>query len=278
MSGAAQPDLAAFEELTRVNNEMTNLARTLAKRNAQLVELNQQKNRLLGMAAHDLRNPLGNIFSYAGFLEEDAAAVLSADQREFVEMIKGLSKFMLDLVTDLLDVAAIEAGQLNLRREPVDIDALVGHCVTMYRNLAGKKAITIRYDSDAAGATVSADPGKIEQVVNNLLENAVKFSERGTRIDVNVVRANDEITVSVHDRGQGIPEADLPKLFVPFGTTSVRGTEGEQSTGLGLSIARRIVEGHGGHIDVASQYGVGTRFSFALPVSPRPSVALAPTS
>ncbi|MDP1792908.1 MAG: HAMP domain-containing sensor histidine kinase [Acidimicrobiales bacterium] len=267
MNAKTESDLQAFEEMTRVNNELVNLHRELSKRNVQLTELNEQKNRLLGMAAHDLRNPLGNIFSYAGFLEEDAAAVLNDDQREFVATIKGQSKFMLDLVTDLLDVASIEAGHLSLRREAVVLEALVAHCVTMHRSLATRKDITIQYEPGPPTNEIHVDPGKIEQVVNNLLENAVKFSTRGALVEVRVDRASNDTTVSVADHGQGIPPQDLSKLFLPFGTTSVRGTEGEQSTGLGLSIARRIVEGHGGHIGVVSEPGVGSTFSFTLPTN-----------
>ena len=258
--------MRALEELTRVNNELVNLHRELSKRNVRLNELNEEKNRLLGMAAHDLRNPLGNIHSLADFLEADAASVLSADHLDFVATIKQQSKFMLDLVSDLLDVAAIDSGHLNLRRESVDLVALVAHSVAMHRRLATTKDITIGFDAASAAPALFVDPGKIEQVVNNLLDNAVKFSPRASRVDVAVVSADGALTVSVQDYGQGIPEADRSKLFLPFGTTTVRGTEGERSTGLGLSIARRVVEGHGGRIEVSSEVGEGSTFSFTLPL------------
>jgi signal transduction histidine kinase len=267
MSPETEADLHAFEDLTRVNNEMVNLHRELSKRNAQLTEINEQKNRLLGMAVHDLRNPLGNIYSYACFLEDDMAAVLNADQLEFIETIKQQSKFMLDLVTDLLDVAAIEAGQLRLRREPMQLDVMAAHSVAMHRRIAGKKDITISYEPGENVPAIVADGGKLEQVLNNLLENAVKYSPRGTAIDVSVVGGHDAVTVSVTDRGEGLSAADLKKLFLPFGTTSVRATEGEQSTGLGLCIARRIVEGHGGRISVASEVGVGSVFTVSIPTA-----------
>lgn len=266
MSTPADSNIRAFEDLTRVNNEMVNLHRELAKRNAQLTELNAQKNRLLGMAAHDLRNPLGNIYSYAEFLEDDAKNVLNADQREFVATIKERSKFMLDLVTDLLDIASIESGQLNLRVETVDLGRLVERSVAMHRSLSAKKQIAIGCESDRDMPLVRADAGKLEQVIDNLLDNAVKFSPRGSRIEVRTLLSDHAITVSVQDFGQGIPESELPKLFEAFGTTSVTGTEGEESTGLGLCIARRIVEGHGGRVGVVSKPGVGSTFSFTIPV------------
>lgn len=247
-------------------NDAADLHCGIAERNDQLAAQNEQIHRLLGMAAHDLRNPLGNIFSLAELLDEDAATVLNADQREFLLTIKETSKFMLGLVTDLLDVAAIESGHLTLRRERADVGRVVERGVTMYRMIATKKDIAIELATETSLPLVFIDPGKIEQVVNNLLDNAVKFSERGTRIRLRVACADGEITVSVQDQGQGIPAAEVSTLFKPFATTSVRGTEGEQSTGLGLAIARRIVEAHGGRIRVDSEIGRGSTFAFTVPV------------
>jgi signal transduction histidine kinase len=254
-----------YDELSRVNNDLTNLHRALAKRNAQLVALNEQKNRFLGMAAHDLRNPLGNIYSLAGFLEEDAELVLSDDQRDFVVTIRETSRFLLDLVTDLLDVAAIEAGHLNLRCELTDLGAIVAASVKTHRLLASNKEIHVDFVAAGSAPPISVDPGKIAQVVNNLIDNAVKFSPRGGSVSVRVAAGAGETVVSVADHGPGIPAGELAGLFKPFGTASVRGSEGEPSTGLGLSIARRIVEGHGGRIWVESEVGTGSTFAFSLP-------------
>ncbi len=264
----AERDDSVYEELSRLNNDMANLQRELAKKNAELEQLNQQKNRLLGMAAHDLRNPLGVISTYAEFLETEAAAVLNEEQREFVTTIKETSEFMLRLVTDLLDVTAIEAGQLNLDCQPADLAHLIQHNVTLNRVLAAKKAIAVEFDPPALRPKPAFDAGKIEQVLNNLIGNAVKFSHRGTRVRVSLAGTDEFATVSVADQGQGIPAADLPKLFKPFGTASVRATGGEPSTGLGLAIARRIIEGHGGRLWVESEVGRGSTFFFTLPVTP----------
>ncbi len=258
---------SVYEELSRLNNDMANLQREMAKKNSDLERLNAQKNRLLGMAAHDLRNPLGIILTYAEFLETEAADALNEEQREFVTTIKETSQFMLRLVTDLLDVSAIEAGQLKLDRKPTDLVRLIRHNVTLNRVLAGKKDIAVEFDAPAAFPPLSFDAGKIEQVLNNLIGNAVKFSHRGTQVQVRLTGTPDLVTVAVEDHGQGIPAADLPKLFKPFGTASVRSTDGEQSTGLGLAIVRRIVEGHGGRIWVESEVGKGSTFSFTLPAT-----------
>jgi two-component system, OmpR family, sensor kinase len=256
-----------YEELSRLNNELVNLQREMAKRNAELEKLDEQKNRLLGMAAHDLRSPLGVILSYAQFLQSDAAAVLNADQREFVTTIKDMSEFMLRLVTDILDVTAIDAGQLKLNRQPADLARLVEHNVKLNRVLANQKGIALKIDRPDVFPKISFDAGKVEQVLNNLISNAIKFSYRGTRVGIRLTCALDAVTVAVQDQGQGIPAADFSKLFKAFSQTSVRSTAGEQSTGLGLAIARRIVEAHGGRIWVDSEVGKGSTFSFTLPVA-----------
>jgi two-component system, OmpR family, sensor kinase len=262
----ANHDFSAYEELSRLNNELVNLQREMAKRNAELERLNEQKNSLLGMAAHDLRTPLGVIFSYAQFLESEAGAVLNADQLEFVTTIKDMSEFMLRMVTDILDVTAIEAGQLKLDRHPEDLAGLLERNVTLNRVLANRKGIALEFDRPAVLPKVSIDAGKVEQVLNNLISNAIKFSHRGTLVRIRLTCTDEAVTVAVQDHGQGIPAADFSKLFKAFSQTSVRSTAGEQSTGLGLAIVRRIVEGHGGRIWADSKVGEGSTFSFTLPV------------
>jgi len=260
-------DEASFEDLSRVNNEFANLQREMAKKNAELAKLNELKNRVLGVAAHDLRNPLGVILSYAEFLESDAAQTMDERQRELVTTIRQTSEFMLHMVSDLLDVAAIEGGKLTLDRQPTDLVEQMRRNVTLNGVLSARKAIAIELEAPASIPEIALDRGKIEQVLNNLISNAVKFSHSGRAVQVSVTAADGVATVAVRDQGQGIPEADLSKLFKPFSKTSVRSTAGEQSTGLGLAIVRNIVEGHGGRIWVESEVGRGSTFSFTLPLA-----------
>jgi two-component system, OmpR family, sensor kinase len=259
-------DSFLYEDLSRVNNELATLQRELTRKNAELEKVNEQKNRFLGMAAHDLRNPLGVIRSYSEFLQDEAGDTLNDEQREFVTIIRETSEFMLRLVSDLLDVAAIESGQLTLDAQPTDLGQLIRQNVTLNRVLAARKDIAVEFDPPPTVPMILLDRGKIEQVLNNLLSNAVKFSHRGTVVRVRLTWADDLATVTVRDQGQGIPAADLPKLFKPFSRASVHATDGEQSTGLGLAIVRRIIEGHGGRIWVESEVGTGSTFSFALPL------------
>lgn len=263
---AARRDSHLYEDLSRVNNELATLQREMVRKNVELEKLNEQKNRFLGIAAHDLRNPLGVILSYSEFLEAEAGPVLNAEQREFVTTIKETSEFMLKMISDLLDVAAIEAGRLQLDRRPVDLARLIQRNVTLNRVLAAPKSITVELEAMPGLPLIPLDTGKIEQVLNNLIGNAVKFSHRGTTVRVRVTCADGCVTVAVQDQGQGIPAADLPKLFKPFSKASVRTTAGEQSTGLGLAIVRRIIEGHGGRIQVESKVGQGSTFAFTLPI------------
>ena len=237
----------------------------LLERNAALESLNEQKNRLLGMAAHDLRNPLGVILAYSEFLEADAFPVLDADQRDFVSTIKSTSEFMLNLINELLDVSTIESGQLQLERERVDLEALARRNVALNRVLASQKKIELDFEAAGDLPALTVDRGKIEQVLNNLIGNAVKYSHPETRVTIRIACGGSGVIVSVADQGQGIPPEDLPKLFKAFGRASVKATAGEQSTGLGLAIVRKIVEGHGGQISVESTVGQGSTFSFTLP-------------
>lgn len=240
----------------------------LLDRNAALESLNEEKNRLLGMAAHDLRNPLGVILNYSEFLEDDASDVLDESQREFVSTIKSTSEFMLHLINELLDVSTIESGQLQLDLVPADLNALVQRNVSLNRVLAQAKRIRLDFEPAGHLPPLLLDRGKIEQVLNNLIGNAVKYSHPDTRVLIRITSDESCVTIAVTDQGQGIPEQDIPKLFKAFGRASVQTTAGEQSTGLGLAIVRRIIQGHGGEISVASQVGMGSTFSVAIPVVP----------
>lgn len=232
------------EELIRINQRLT--------------ELNNQKNTLLGMAAHDLRNPLSVVLGYSKFLLMKPEGQ-SERANKYLDNIQASAKFMLGLVEDLLDVTTLESGKLTLKLAPTDLKALVERCVEMVRPMAQDKEIAI--DLQIAPVEREVDSGKIDQVVTNLLTNAIKYSHRGSTVTVSLTP---EIRLSVADQGQGIPEAELAKLFQPFGRTSVQSTGGELSTGLGLAIARRIVEGHGGSIGVTSEVGKGSTFWFTL--------------
>jgi signal transduction histidine kinase len=259
-------DSNLYDEISHLNNELVNLQRELTKKNVELEKLNELKNQFLGIAAHDLRSPLSVILSYSGFMLDEAQDVLDQEQIEFLHIMQTSSNFMLQLVNDLLDVSTIESGQLTLNSEIADLNAVIRRNTTLNRVLAQKKKIQLLCELPEQIPPVIIDVAKIEQVLNNLIGNAIKYSPPDTKITVRAVQESKKVTISVCDEGPGVPENELDKLFRFFGTTSVRAPDGEKSTGLGLAIAHKIVTGHNGEIWVESQVGQGTTFYVSLPI------------
>jgi PAS domain S-box-containing protein len=238
----------------------------IKRQNAELAELNELKNQFLGMAAHDLRNPLTVVNMASSFLLDSSSKVLSAKQKgEFIRRINSNGEFMLKLINDLLDVAKIESGRLDLEYATGDLCGLIEENLTMNRMLAEKKGIRLDFAPECGLPPLRFDRGKVEQVLNNLIGNALNYSAPGTTVTVRAERVDGSVVVSVQDQGPGIPADELGHLFKPFSRTSVQSTAGEKSTGLGLAISRKIVDGHGGRIWAESEVGRGSTFSFSLP-------------
>jgi signal transduction histidine kinase len=262
-----EPQVLYYEELSRLNNDLVNMQRELSKKNRELDELNKLKNQFLGMAAHDLRNPLSVIMGYSEYIMLDGEETLSEDHTRMLQSILTSSEFMLRLLNDLLDVSAIESGNMNLELVKADLGQVVKNIVEFNNIVSQKKFITIQFNESGNIPEIYFDQMKIEQVLNNLISNAVKFSRPGTKVDIGMVRNGDHVVVSVSDNGPGIPEAELGRLFMPFERTSVKTTGGEKSTGLGLSIVRKLILGHKGKIWVESIIGQGSTFYFSLPIN-----------
>ncbi|WP_437579593.1 ATP-binding protein [Sorangium sp. So ce887] len=269
------------DTLEESNRQLLQMHEELAAKNAELVRLNEEKNRFVGMAAHDLRNPLGVILGYSDFMlmthrRGEPSSLLREGGVEIIEMIRSSSKFMLSLINDLLDVSMIELGKLNLDRKSTDIVQLVEANVALNMVLAGQKNMRLVVESDEKVPRVEVDVHKLEQVLNNLISNAIHYSPQGKAIRVRVEGASaaagpngaaTEVILSVQDEGPGIAPEDIGKLFRPFGRARTVSTGGERSTGLGLAIAQRIVEGHGGRIWVESVLSKGATFFVALPMA-----------
>jgi signal transduction histidine kinase len=237
--------------------------------NEQLQSLNKEKNEFIGMMAHDFRNPLAAIKEFSKFLLEDAkegVTSLDADQTEFITRIKSSSEFMLRLMNDLLDLSKIEAGTVSLQPQKVDFKELVEEVVAINSMLAESKKIRIQLQaSEDLPKEILIDPYKIEQVLNNLITNAVKFSYPETTVRIYLRPDDPGVQFTVEDEGQGIPASELENLFKPFTKLSVQSTAGEKSTGLGLAICQKIINGHGGRIWAESKVGIGTKFHVCLP-------------
>jgi signal transduction histidine kinase len=259
-------DSQIYNELSYLNNELANAHRELAKQNAELERLNMLKNQFLGMAAHDLRSPLSVLLSYSEFLLDDLSGTLGSEHTEFLQIIHRSSQFMLGLVNDLLDVSLIESGRLDLHLQPIDLSELVQHSVKLNGVLAERKQVHISLAEDDEIPIMLVDAGKIGQVMDNLLSNAVKYSPPGAVVTVHLKRQDREIVITIHNPGAVVPPEELERLFQWLGKTSVRSTAGEKSSGLGLAIARRIMEGHQGHIWVDRTVVDGMTFCVALPI------------
>ena len=259
-----------IEELRQANSalEAKVQARTqeLSEKNAALQAMNALKNEFLGMAAHDLRSPIGNIESLAEVILDSDADMAREEWRELVSMIHHLSQGMMALLDDLLDIAAIESGKIDLRLKPVSISAYLKEIEAYHRLLSERKKIHLVTKVATGLPPLLFDADRIQQVLNNLLSNAIKFSPMHTVVMLDVYPVAGGVEFSVTDQGQGIPPEEQSRLFGAFQRASTKPTAGESSTGLGLSICKKIVELHGGRIGVESQVGRGSRFFFVLPL------------
>lgn len=268
-----EDDWDMYNDLTSLNNELANTKRKLTKKSAELERINTLKDQMLGMAAHDLRNPLTVIQNFASFLMDDFDKDGADDDKyELAKEIKKSSEHMVRIVEDLLDISAIESGSVKLDKQNTDIKELISHAVSTNRPSAEKKNIELSVDLADAPCTKKVDPHKMQQVLNNLISNAIKYSNPGTTTTVGLVfdesdtgSSKKSTKIYVADQGQGIPEKDREKLFQPFATINVEATAGETSTGLGLAITKKIVQAHGGSIEVESEVDKGTTFFITLP-------------
>ncbi len=254
-----------LEEFTKLNNELVNTQRQLSKSNRQLEILNEQKNQMIGIAAHDLRNPLGVISGYIQFVKGTSSNLQPA-QVQMLDKAIETSKNMTGMLEELLDMSELESGNVNLKFSVCDIQEILKENIQLNQVIADAKQIKIHFES-VGSIEVNIDKLKIEQVINNFISNAIKYSHSDTNINVSLSKEHNTLTVSVRDQGQGIPQNELSGVFEPFKTTSVKATGGEKSTGLGLSIAKKLVEAHHGEIGVKSQANIGTEFYFKLPIT-----------
>ncbi|MEE8624892.1 MAG: HAMP domain-containing sensor histidine kinase [Acidiferrobacterales bacterium] len=236
-----------------------------AEAEERLKELNKLKDTYLGIAAHDLRNPLSSIRGMSQMLVE--MELDDGTKRSFLESIYRVSNQMLTLVNDLLDVSVIESGKFDLRLTEENLSKLAKERAELVAGSAEKKQIKLTTDLQEVSNSLF-DPDRMRQVIDNLLTNAIKFSPAGTTVDLACRQTKQSLEISVADQGPGIPSEDIDKLFGTFQKLSVQPTAGEKSTGLGLSIVKQIVNAHGGEITVDSKVGKGSVFTVRIPVEP----------
>ncbi len=259
-------DAFMYDEISRLNNELVSAQRDLAKKNAELERLDELKNRFLGMAVHDLRSPLSVLMTYTEFLMDEASTALGPEMTDLLAQMRASVDFMLTLVDDLLDTSAIESGKLRLDPKPIDLAPLALIAVSSMRVLAAKRRIHIDFRAETGLPLVMADAHRSRQVMDNLLSNALKYTESGGAVEMSVDLVLPFVRVSVRDHGPGISPENMHTLLSPFGTTTVRSPSGEKSTGLGLLITKRIIEGHGGKFNLTNASPDGTLAELYFPI------------
>lgn len=259
-------ELTAKEtELRRQADELAAQQGELARRNAQLAEASGHKSAFLAHFSHELRTPLNVILGLCEVLLDGVVGPLTVDQRARMGDVVDAGRQLLTLVDDILDLSKIEAGRLDVRVEPFDVAGPIDAALTAVSAAAAARGVTVRSEVSAGDWAVLADPERTRQIAINLLSNAVKFTERGGSVTVRARRRERAVDVAIVDTGIGIAPADLSKLFQAFSRLDTGSRRA--GAGLGLSICRRLIELMGGAIEASSEVGVGSTFTFSLPLA-----------
>jgi signal transduction histidine kinase len=254
-----------------------------------LKELDRLKSNFLATVSHELRTPLTSIIGYSEMLSEGIAGELTAEQREFVTTIHEKGEQLLGLIKGLLDLSKLESGTMSMRRRSLVINEVLNEVHSTLTPIARKKGVDIIVDPDVAQTELRADPERLRQVFVNLVDNAIKFTPQGGSVTMRartvsaqlqdaddgfalMAPAMTKVEVRVLDTGIGIPEKERQKVFDPFYQVDSSSTREYGGTGLGLSIVRRLVEAHGGTVEITGNVPSGTVFVISLPPATLSSV------
>lgn len=263
----AEPRLERlYEQLADLNGELVEAQRSLRRERNRLARALERaesairsRDDVLAVVSHDLRNPVNTIVMAAGLLE---TPITDEEKLKHVEIVKRAADRMDRLIADLLDVSAIESGRFRVETEPLSLNELLDEACRMFADEAAERGQRLQCDGTETAVTVDGDRDRLLQVLSNLIGNAIKFTPEGGRVTLMASQTDDTATISVRDSGPGIPPDDLPHIFDRFW----HGKRAHRSgAGLGLAIAKGIVEAHGGTIRVESEAGEGTLFTFTLP-------------
>jgi diguanylate cyclase (GGDEF)-like protein/PAS domain S-box-containing protein len=264
----------------KLEDKVLERTRELEKINRELTKANQIKARFISNMSHELRTPLNSILGFSDILLENTFGELNERQRRHVSNINASGKHLLQLISNILDLAKIEAGKIELFPEEFRIPDAIDEVVMVMNSLATKKSITISSGIHPEVAVFTADKVKFKQILYNLLSNAIKFSPEGGVVEVGAktvfnragalpwaLEGQSLLKVSVKDRGIGIREEDHERIFEEFEQADPSMSRNYQGTGLGLALTKRLVDLHGGRISVESTYGQGSDFVFYLPAA-----------
>jgi signal transduction histidine kinase len=261
--------VAVQDEIRQANTNLDAKVDELAQANMRLYELNTLKSDFLATMSHELRTPLNSILGFSEVLGSINA--LDEKQKRYVQNIEQSGRALLDMINDILDLAKMESGKMEVRLTEFQVGQLVAAQCDMARPLAEKKNIDLATDIPPDLPPVRQDQARVQQILNNLLSNAIKFTPEGGRVDVTVRRHGEELALEVRDTGVGIPEEEQQVIFEKFRQGRVGPDAGDpmtreySGTGLGLSIVKELCKLLGGEISVASQLGKGSTFTVRLP-------------
>jgi signal transduction histidine kinase len=259
--------LKTFATQSALAIQNARLFREIADKSAQLEAASRHKSEFLANMSHELRTPLNAIIGFSEVLAEKMFGEVNDKQSEYLRDILESGRHLLSLINDILDLSKIEAGRMELEASEFDLPTAIQNALTLVRERALRRGIALHHAIDDRVADIRADERKVKQVLLNLLSNAIKFTPEGGRIDVRAAPADELVAVSVTDSGVGIAPEDQEAVFEEFRQVGTADKKAE-GTGLGLALSRKFIELHGGRIWVTSQVGVGSKFTFTLPVRP----------
>ncbi len=259
MCTAALSQLEEIQSLQQEQLHFNNL-------NQELQRTNQLKNQFLANTSHEIRTPLSSIIGFTHLLLAQGYEPSKQRHHEYLNIIQSSGKHLLALINDILDLSKIEANQLEVNWERLDVPQLCRNVLALVKEKAANKGLQMRLDIDSNIANMVADPLRLKQILLNLLFNAVKFTKTGT-VGLEVKSQDDFMYFTVWDTGIGISQENQSELFQPyFQIFNERYVNGEEGTGLGLTVTRKLVEIHGGWVEVESEIDKGSRFTIVIPV------------
>jgi signal transduction histidine kinase len=262
--------LQTFATQSALAIQNARLFREIEDKSRQIEAANRHKSEFLANMSHELRTPLNAIIGFSEVLSERMFGELNEKQAEYTDDILSSGRHLLSLINEILDLSKVEAGRMELELATFDLPSAIDNARSFVRERATKHGITLDVDVDERLGDFSGDERKIKQILLNLLSNAVKFTPEGGRIELSAKQADGSVEISVSDTGTGIAPEDRATIFEEFRQVGSDYAHNVEGTGLGLTLAKKFVELHGGRIWLESEVGKGSTFTFSLPIAPSP--------
>jgi signal transduction histidine kinase len=260
--------LRTFAAQSALAIQNARLFHEIEEKSRQLEVANRHKSEFLASMSHELRTPLNAVIGFSEVLLDRMFGEINPKQDEYLQDILSSGRHLLSLINDILDLAKIEAGRMELDIADFHLPQAIDNAITLVRERAARRAIALEADVDARLGEIKGDERKVKQVLLNLLSNAIKFTPEGGHIGIRAGLADGFAEIAVTDTGVGIAPEDHEAVFEEFRQVGTDYAKKHEGTGLGLTLSRRFVELHGGKIWVKSQLGQGATFTFTLPVKP----------